>query len=81
MGYMVFNMVRKQEKKLASNIVLAALVVTMILISLAGTAIVESGTSVPKDVPVGSAKVNVNVAQSPARPTGHVSVFVLPKLG
>ena len=74
-------MARKQ-KKFASNYMIACLLGLTIVISLVGTAIVHySGPSVPQDVTVSSAKVTVNVAQSPARPTGQVTLFVLPKIG
>jgi hypothetical protein len=71
-----------RSKKFAPNIVLAGLVALTIAASVVGTALVQSAIySAPQDVPVGTAKVNVNVLQSPARPTAQVTLYVMPKLG
>ena len=66
-----------KEKKFASNVVLAGMIVLTIAISLFGTAMLQS-SGVPADVPIGSAHINVNVMQSPAKTTGDVTLFVLP---
>ena len=76
-------MARKRRQTYSvSNLVLAGLVVLTIFVSLVGTALVQTVPDYEvQGVPVGSAHVSLNVAQSPAIPTAHVALYVLPRIG
>jgi len=65
-----------KHKRVASNVVFAVLILLALAITMVGNVMVQS--SIPVDVPVGNAKVSVNVAQVPDRTTGHVKLNVLP---
>ncbi len=70
----------KQDKKIASNVVLAGLVILIIGITVVGTVLLQSSIFVPKDLTSGNADVRVNVEKAPQRSTGEVTLNVISRL-